>query len=68
MKIITFRYNTESSAIIQENNLSTIQTWQHQKATNSILAGGYTDRFLWEEASSLRRHQDPPYIILGHWQ
>lgn len=68
MKIIMFRYNADSSAIIKNSNLSQLTDWHQQKTTNSILAGGYEDRFLWEEVTSQRRHREQPFIIVGHWQ
>ena len=68
MKIIMFRYNFDSSAIIQNKRLSQVTDWQQQKGTNSILAGGYEDRFLWEEVTTPQRHREKPFIVVGHWQ
>lgn len=68
MKIIMFRYNADASAIIQNSNLSQVAECPQQKTTNSILAGGYEDRFLWEETTQQRKQCKQPFVVVGHWQ
>jgi hypothetical protein len=67
MKIILFQYNREAASIIKGNNLGRARSKQ-QVMDNSILATGYTDRFLWEEAASLKPKPKNEYIIPGNWQ
>ncbi|MBM9616512.1 hypothetical protein JWJ90_19795 [Desulfobulbus rhabdoformis] len=66
MKIVMFQYNRDASAIISDNNLSRSGA-EHQIQNNSILAHGYHDRLLWEEAASLKPKPKSEYIILGNW-
>ncbi len=68
MKIIVFHHKTESSAIIQMNTMSQNHCASNRQITNSILAHGYHDRFLWEEAASLRPQEATSYAIPGNWQ
>ena len=67
MKIVMFQYNRESSAIIADSRLSQTKS-PRQLTDNSILANGYTDRFLWEEAANLKQKPKSEFIILGNWQ
>jgi hypothetical protein len=67
MKIITFQYNKGVSAIIQESTLSTA-TNRNQLVKNRFLENGYEDRFLWEEAASLKPKKPVVYHIPGNWQ
>lgn len=69
MKILMFQYNRETSAIIAASTLaSEPPPKQRCLVTNRFLANGYTDRLLWEEASSLRPKEPREYIISGNWQ
>lgn len=69
MKIVMFQYNRNASAIIQANTLAKGEDGLKNRLTkNRFLAGGYEDRFLWEEAASLRPKNPNEYIILGNWQ
>jgi hypothetical protein len=67
MKIVMFQYNRESSAILSENTRGRTHSTR-KLVENTILANGYTDRLLWEEAASLRPRPKNEYIIPGHWQ
>jgi hypothetical protein len=67
MKIIMFQYHREASAIISENTLDTTRN-QRKLMDNSILAHGYNDRLLWEEAAALKPRQKSEFIIPGNWQ
>lgn len=67
MKIILFQYNREAASIIKENSLGRARS-KKQVMDNSILATGYTDRFLWEEAANLKPKPKSEYIIPGNWQ
>ena len=67
MKIVMFQYNRDASAIIQENTLATTVKGD-RLATNKFLANGYEDRFLWEEAASLRPKKQQEFMIFGNWQ
>ena len=67
MKIILFHYNRETSAIIVDNSLGRTKL-KKRVMDNSILANGYTDRLLREEAANLKPKPKSEYIIPGHWQ
>ena len=68
MKIVMFQYNRSASAIIQESTMANKNTTSNRMATNSLLAGGYNDRFLWEEAAPLGPKKIREYTIIGNWQ
>nr|WP_321468861.1 hypothetical protein [uncultured Desulfobulbus sp.] len=67
MKIVMFQYNRESSAIIQQSELSRKKD-SRALTQNSILANGYNDRFLWEETQPRKPKPKSEYIIPGNWQ
>lgn len=67
MKIVMFQYNKGTSAIISENTLGKVPG-KRQLINNSILARGFADRLLWEEASSMKPLPKSEYIIPGTWQ
>jgi len=67
MKIITFQYNKGVTAITQKNSLATA-TNRNQLVKNRFLENGYEDRFLWEEAASLKPKKPEVYHIPGNWQ
>ena len=68
MKIVMFQYNRAASAIIRCNTMGQEDSPESKKMkTNCFLAGGYTDRLLWEEAASLRPKKQENYIILSNW-
>lgn len=67
MKIVMFQYNRDASAIISETTLGKVRG-KRQLINNSILASGYGDRLLWEEASTHKAQPKSEYIIPGTWQ
>lgn len=67
MKILMFQYNRDVSAIISQNTLGKAKG-KRQLNNNAILASGYSDRLLWEEAASLKAQPKSEYIIPGTWQ
>jgi hypothetical protein len=69
MKIVMFQYNRSASAIIQESTMAAERNADSkQLVSNRFLAGGYSDRFLWEEATALRPKKPQEYAIVGNWQ
>jgi hypothetical protein len=68
MKIIMFHQNTRNdSAIIQSTSLATT-TNKNRLVANEFLANGYEDRFLWEEAASLRPKKPERNYLSDNWQ
>ena len=69
MKIVMFKYNKSCSAIIKGTTMSQDDhCTRNRLASNQFLANGYEDRFLWEEAASLRPEKKQEYSIPGNWQ
>lgn len=67
MKIVMFCCNREASAVVQQNTLSCARS-ARQPVGNALLAGGYADRLLWEEAAAMKAKPRQEYIIPGNWQ
>ena len=69
MKIIIFQYNRNAAAIEHGDNLTAADCSGKTGArVNRFIASGYDDRFLWEEAASLRNQKPVEYSIVGVWQ
>lgn len=69
MKIVTFQYNKDDSAVLQnKTHAEELQLVSKRVVPNRFTAFGYTDRFLWEEAASLRQQPAKEFAIPGNWQ
>lgn len=69
MKIVTFQYNKDDSAVWHKKiHPEELELCHKQAMPNRFTAFGYTDRFLWEEAASLRQQPAKEFPIPGNWQ
>jgi hypothetical protein len=68
MKIVTFQYNKDDSALLHTKTHADELLRSKQAIPNRFTAFGYTDRFLWEEAASLRQQPTKEFAIPGNWQ
>ncbi len=69
MKIVTFQYSKDDSAVLQnKNHAEGLELCRKQAVPNRFTAFGYADRLLWEEAASLRQQPAKDFAIPGNWQ
>lgn len=69
MKIVTFQYNKDESALLHSKTHAVeMQLLSKRVVPNRFTAFGYTDRLLWEEAANLRQQPAKEFAIPGNWQ
>lgn len=69
MKILTFQYNKDDSAVLlNKTHPDELELFRKQTVPNRFTAFGYADRLLWEEAASLRQQSAKEFTIPGNWQ
>ena len=69
MKIVTFQTRKTESALFQtRTDADELLLDGKRIIPNRFTAFGYNDRFLWEEAASLRPQPKKEFCIPGNWQ
>lgn len=69
MKIVIFQYNKDNSALLHsKTHAEEMHLLSKRVMPNKFTAFGFTDRFLWEEAASLRPQPKKEFFIPGNWQ